>query len=92
MKSQHFFALGPSFLDPLKTKDDKPYGPFRYEEIIKECYLISKNTHTSYNDVLDMSTIERAYMLQIIAKEIKLSNDALAKAKAEREAQSQRKQ
>jgi hypothetical protein len=70
MKFLHFFASGQSFLDPLTTEDGKPYGPVRYKEIVKECYLISKNINTSYTDILDITPIERTYLLQFIADEI----------------------
>ena len=64
----HFFASGPSFLDPQLSKDGSAYGPKRYKEIVKECWFISDNLHTSYTDVLDMSFLERAYLIECINK------------------------
>jgi hypothetical protein len=83
--------LGQSFLDPLKTDDGKPYGPTRYKEIVKECYVISKNINTSYDDVLNMTPTERLDILQFIADDIKRSNEAIEQMKAETEAKKQRK-
>jgi len=52
------------------TNDGKPYGPYRYKQIVKECYLISKNVNTSYIDVMKMTPQERNYLLEFIAEEI----------------------
>lgn len=72
----HFFALGPNFLDPQLSSDGSAYGPKRYKEIVKECWYISDNLHTSYTDVLDMSFLERAYLIECINKK----NDDTKKA------------
>ena len=64
----HFFALGPNFLDPQLSSDGTPYGPKRYKEIVKECWYISDNLHTSYTDVLDLSFLERVYLIECINK------------------------
>ena len=57
------FATQVNFLDPKWTKDDDgnkiPYSKVRLKELIKQCYMISKNCNTSYNDVLEMTPIER---------------------------------
>jgi hypothetical protein len=58
--------MGPSFLDPQTSKDGKPYGPKRFKEIVHECWYISDNLHTSYTDVLDLSTQERFYLIECI--------------------------
>lgn|GEM_PF-2564011 len=64
------FASHLNFLDPQLTNDGKPYGPYRYKQIVKECYLISKNVNTSYIDVMKMTPQERNYLLEFIAEEI----------------------
>lgn len=64
------FASHKSFLDPTWTSDGKSYAPERQRTIIEECYVISKQCHTSYNDVLDMSPTERQTLLSIIASEL----------------------
>lgn len=58
--------MGPNFLDPPTSKDGTPYGPKRFKEIVKECWYISDNIHTSYSDVLDISFQERVYLLDCI--------------------------
>lgn len=71
MKRCPFFATAQNFLDPQFTKDGKPYGPVRYRELVKECYIISKNCNTPYTDVLKMSSKERQYFLSFLAEEFK---------------------
>ncbi len=81
MKLRHFFASGPSFLDPQLSKEGKPYGPKRFKEIVQECWYISDNLHTSYADVLDLSFQERVYLIECINKkqesDTKLMNEAI---------------
>lgn len=81
--SRHFFVLGPSFLDPQKTNDGKPYGPKRYKQIVKECYLIAKNCNTSYTDLLDISPTEKNLLLDLILEENRRSEEEMEKLKAE---------
>lgn len=69
-----------SFLDPQLTKDGKPYGPFRYKQIIREAYLITKNTNTSYMDVMDMPPQEREYMLGFLDEEARKMQELRDKA------------
>jgi len=85
MKYWPFFASGPSFLDPQISKDGKAYGPKRYKEIVKECWYISDNLHTSYTDVLDLSFQERFYLIELINKKQDETKKALDKAKLERQ-------
>lgn len=66
-----------SFLDPQLTKDGKPYGPKRYKEIVKERYLISKNLNTSYNEIGQITPLERQYLMEFIADEIKLTQQMI---------------
>jgi len=68
------------------TKDKKPYGPIRFNQISRECQFISENCHTSYTDVLKITPHERKYMLINIAEKLKKSEEQLAKLKAEQEA------
>ena len=77
MKKLHrSFASGPSFLDPQTSNDGSPYGPKRFKELVKECWYISDSLHTSYTDVLDLSYIERVYLIE----NINAKNDATKKA------------
>lgn len=43
-----------------------PYGIYRYNQIIQECYLISKNLHTSYEDVLNLTPKEKNTLLKLL--------------------------
>ena len=60
------FASHLNFLDQQTTKDGKPYGPFRYKQLVHECYAIAKATYTPYSDVLQMTPIEREYIIEFI--------------------------
>ena len=81
--SKHFFALGPSFLDPQTTSDGKPYGPYRYKQLVKECYLLAKNTNTPYTSLMDITPTEKNELLNLILEENQKSQEAMAKIKAE---------
>lgn len=65
------FASQTNFLDPKFTNDGKPYGPYRYKEIVKELYFITKNCNTSYTDLLEITPIERNYLIEFILNEMK---------------------
>lgn len=78
-----FFDSGPSFLDPRLSKDGTPYGPKRFKELVRECWYISDNLHTSYTDVLDMSFFERFYLIECINEKIKEQEKELNKKLAE---------
>lgn len=52
---------------------------------MKEIYIITKNTHNSYSDVLYMSPTERKFIKDLIIDEIKASNEKLAKAREKRQ-------
>lgn len=64
------------------TSDGRPYGPIRYKEIVKECYLISKNLNTSYTDVLHTTPTERNYMLEFMLNEAKQREEIIQRRKA----------
>lgn len=51
------------------TNDKKPYAPYRYRQIVSECYYLSKNCNTSYTDILKITPLERKYMLELLSKE-----------------------
>ena len=70
-----------SFLDPQKTRDGKAYGPVRYEELVKERYLISKTINTSYNDTGALTPLERRYILNYIIEEFNKQKEELEKLK-----------
>ena len=81
MKCCPRFASHQSFLDPLETSDGRPYGPIRYQQIVKECYIISKNSNTSYNDVLKMTPTERESIIRYISDEFKKTQEAMEQNK-----------
>lgn len=56
-------------MDPAMTEDGKPYGPFRYKEIVKERYIISKYCNTSYTDLANVTPTERNYLLEFATEE-----------------------
>lgn len=75
------FASHQNFLDPLLTSDGKPYGPYRYKQIVKEAYLISKNTNTSYVDVMKITPQERNYILEFLSEEFKRTQELTEQAR-----------
>lgn len=68
------------------TNDGEPYGPARYKEIVKERYLISKHTNTSYADTESITPTERNYLIEFITEELQKQQEAYEKAKAKYEA------
>lgn len=77
------FASHLSFLDPQKTEDGRPYGPVMYRHIVNEVYFITKNTSTSYHEVLGMTPLERRYMLQFLKEEFEGQKERIEQMKAE---------
>lgn len=63
------------------TSNGELYAPKRFKEIVKECWYISDNIHTSYNEVLDLSVTERTYLIQFIQEKIANTNKALEATK-----------
>jgi len=78
------FVLNRNFLDPkfikIKNKEGKeeevPYGPYKYKELIKESYLISRHLHTSYIDALKLTPTERTSLLQLLREEFEETRKA----------------
>ena len=71
--------MGPSFLDLQTTSDGKPYGPIRFKQLVKECYLIAKNTNTPYTALLDITPTEKDELINLIVEENKRSEEAIEK-------------
>ena len=69
---------------PQLTSDGKPYGPARYKRLVEECYYISKNCNTSYLDVLQMTPLEKDYILSFIQKEQEMAQQQLDQLKSQR--------
>lgn len=68
------------------TNKGEPYGPYRFKQIVKECYLISKTINTSYNEVLDITPIERAEILKLIVDEIEQKKEEFKKIEEQADA------
>lgn len=79
------FASNQNFMNPHLTDEGKPYGPWKYNEIIKECFYISKHLHTSYNECLDVSPTERIALLKNIAEDIERRNEEFEKINRKKE-------
>ena len=62
------------------------YAPYRYKEIVRECYLISRVIHTSYDDIMKITPLERNYLLQLVREENDIREKELAKEKEALEA------
>lgn len=75
-------------MDPQLTKDGRPYAPYRFKEIARERYIISKAINTSYNDIGKITPTERNYILEFISDDIKRSqqmfDDQVNQAKTKR--------
>ena len=52
---------------------------------MKECWYVSENLHTSYTDVLDMSFIERAYLIKFIKEKQEATKQAIENARAKQQ-------
>lgn len=57
------------------TSDGKLYAPHRYKEIVEERYQISKHINTSYNDLADVTPLERKYLIEFIKRDIERENE-----------------
>ena len=70
MKNQKYPFVSPkSFLDPLFRENGDLYAPWRYKEIVRDCYSISKTCNTSYMDVVQMTPRERDYIIEFIVED-----------------------
>lgn len=81
------FASLPSFSDPHQLVKDKnnnpiPYGLLRYNQIVEQCYAISKNINTSYLDLMEITPKEVDMMLNLLEEEAKRNDEIMKKAKA----------
>ena len=70
-----------SFLSPQFTSSGKSYDIARFNEIVKECWYISDNIHTSYSEALDLSYQERVALIKCINDKIEASQAAINRIK-----------
>jgi hypothetical protein len=68
-------------LDPILTSDGRPYAPARFKDIVKERYLISRFSNTSYKDLDNVTPLEREYLLEFIYEEKQKEKEAYEEAK-----------
>lgn len=66
------------------TFEGKPFAKERFKQIVKERYIISKNSNISYQDTGTMTPIEREYVLQFIQEDLKRQIDAINAQKGSR--------
>lgn len=59
-----------------------PYGIYRFQQIIDECFIISKTINTSYNDLMNISIREKERMIEIIVEDNRKQKEELDKIKA----------
>lgn len=64
-----------------ETSEELPYGVWKFNQIVKECYFISDNIHTSYKDLLDITIKEKNLLIKYINEKNKAERDAIEKAK-----------
>ena len=76
----HPFVSHLNFLYQRYDEDGRPIGPRRFKEIIEECWFISKNIHTSYTDILQISPLERKYLIDTIKESNRLEKEEWDKA------------
>lgn len=63
------------------TGEEMPYGVWKFNQIVKECYFISDNIHTSYTDLLNITIKEKNLLIKYINEKNKAERDAIEKAK-----------
>ena len=65
-------------MDP-QLIDDFNQASQRYQNLVKERYLITKHTHTSYKDTADLTPLERKLIFGFITEELQKRKDAYDK-------------
>lgn len=75
------FSSQHQLIKDSETGEEIPYGVWRFNQIVKECYFISDNIHTSYKDLLDITIKEKELLIKYINEKNKAEREALEKAK-----------
>lgn len=65
--------------------DGTPYAPYRFKQIVMECYRISHRINTSYTDLYNITPLERKYILNLIELEDKKQKEELEKLRLKSE-------
>lgn len=55
-----------------------------YKELVKERYLVTKHTNTSYNDTAHITPLERKYIFEFITDELQKQKEAYEKLRDEK--------
>ena len=79
ISTPRFFESPKNFLDPEFTESGELYAPIRFNEIIKERYLICKHCNTSYSDTGLLSIKEKNELLKLVASEIQKNKNSIEK-------------
>lgn len=58
-----------------------PYGVARYNQLVNQCYIISRSINTSYSDLLGVNLQELDMMLGFIEEEAREKNEQYEKMK-----------
>lgn len=64
-----------NFLYQRYDEKGNPIGPRRFKEIVEECWFISKSINTSYTDILQVTPLERRYLIDIIKESNRLEKE-----------------
>lgn len=70
-----------NFSVPQLTSDGKNYAQTVFENIVKERYIISKQTNTSYSDTGNISASERKLLIKLIIDDLKKQRDMIEQSK-----------
>ena len=65
--------------------DHPEKGSQLYKELVRERYLITKHTNTSYNETANITPLERRYIFEFITDELQKQKEAYDKMKADSE-------
>ena len=66
-----------NFSVPQLTSDGKNYAQTVFENIVKERYIIYKQTNTSYSDTGNISASERKLLIKLIIDDLKKQRDMI---------------
>ena len=69
-------------MDPQLTKDPS-LAPKLFKDLVRERYLISKHTNTSYQDTASLTQIERQYIFEFITDDLNREREAYEKLRQE---------
>lgn len=67
----------------MRSENAAEFATSRFKEIARERYLISKHTHTSYEDTRNITPVERGYLLEFIMDDLQHQKELYDKARAE---------